>query len=139
MKVNVKVADVVYEVEIEDLNQRPVIARVDGEVFEVMPESISAPIHDHSTPAPSASPKLATGLQTSRAANGHDILAPLPGTITEIKISAGMHVNAGDPLLIIEAMKMKNIIRAGGAGTIKTVLVSAGQTVKHHQALVEFE
>ena len=65
--------------------------------------------------------------------------APLPGTVIEIFIKAGDQIEAGQVILIIEAMKMKNSIRSRRAGKIAEVLVSAGQTVAHKQALVRFE
>ena len=65
--------------------------------------------------------------------------APLPGTVIEIFIKAGDQIEAGQVILIIEAMKMKNSIRSRRAGKIAEVLVSAGQTVAHKQVLVRFE
>ena len=65
--------------------------------------------------------------------------APLPGTVIETFIKAGDQIEAGQVILIIEAMKMKNSIRSTRAGKIAEVLVSAGQTVAHKQSLVRFE
>ena len=65
--------------------------------------------------------------------------APLPGTIVEVFVKAGDKVEAGQVVLIIEAMKMKNSIRSTVSGTVDKVLVSQGQSVAHKQALVEFE
>ena len=64
---------------------------------------------------------------------------PLPGTVIEIFVKAGDQLEAGQVILIIEAMKMKNSIRSTRAGKIVEVLVAAGQTVAHKQALVRFE
>jgi biotin carboxyl carrier protein len=162
MKYNVKIGEKTYNVEIEDINARPVVARVDGEQIEVMPESIlasagsqqgktradqrrsvqkeagekmslaeSKPFNPNPTPATSPSP--------NPALSGNAITAPLPGTVVEIFVKAGDKVEAGQPVLIIEAMKMKNSIRSMWSGTIGEVLVSAGQTVAHKQALVKFK
>ena len=65
--------------------------------------------------------------------------APLPGTIIEIFVKAGDEVESGQVVLVIEAMKMKNSIRSTREGKVSAVLVSAGQTVTHKQALMEFE
>ena len=64
--------------------------------------------------------------------------APLPGTVIEIFIKAGDQIEAGQVILVIEAMKMKNSIRSRRAGKIAEVLVNAGQTVAHKQVLVRF-
>jgi biotin carboxyl carrier protein len=64
--------------------------------------------------------------------------APLPGTVIEIFVKAGEQIEAGQVILVIEAMKMKNSIRSIRAGRISEVLVSANQTVAHKQILVKF-
>jgi biotin carboxyl carrier protein len=66
------------------------------------------------------------------------LTAPLPGTVIEIFVKAGEYIEAGQIILVIEAMKMKNSIRSTRAGKITEVLVSAGQTVTHKQILVRF-
>jgi biotin carboxyl carrier protein len=53
-------------------------------------------------------------------------------------VKAGDKVEAGQVVLVIEAMKMKNSIRSTWSGTVGNVLVSVGQTVAHKQALVKF-
>jgi biotin carboxyl carrier protein len=144
MKIQVKIDDTTYEVEIQDLNKRPVRAKIGNDVFEVWPETSSgeAPAVQAASQTPprhvEAARQPATGLQTSQPTNGKAILSPLPGTVIEVMVKAGAQVQTGDPLMVIEAMKMKNTIRSGRAGTIATVHVSSGQTVQHRQALVEF-
>lgn len=136
MKYVVKVAEKSYEVEIEDLHARPVIARVDGQEFAVSPENEIKPVLPRETkqfradelPKPPAGP----------SANSNELTAPLPGTVIEIFVKAGEQIEVGQVILIIEAMKMKNSIRSTRAGKIAEVLVSAGQTVAHKQALVRF-
>ena len=147
MKYTVKIADKAYEVEIEDIRARPVIARVDGERFEVMPESrIQAEAGNEAggtcpfaekTPS-SSKPPTAASPTSNPALSGKTLTSPLPGTITEIFIKKGDRVEAGQVILIIEAMKMKNSIRSVRTGVVAELLVSAGQTVAHKQALVEF-
>jgi biotin carboxyl carrier protein len=136
MKYIVKVADKSYEVEMEDIHARPVIARVDGQTFEVSPEN----------EVKSVSQKEATLLKpvevskppSSSSIGGNEMTAPLPGTVIEIFIKAGDQIEAGQVILIIEAMKMKNSIRSTRAGKIVEVLVNAGQTVAHKEPLVRF-
>lgn len=66
-----------------------------------------------------------------------EIKAPLPGTILEIKVKVGDIVKAGDDLLIMEAMKMENNIRADREGRIIAVKVNPGDSVLEGDALVE--
>jgi biotin carboxyl carrier protein len=147
MKYTVKIAGKTYEVEIEDIHARPVIARVDGEQFEVMPESgikpdggeeagETSPFAEE-TPS-SLKPHPAAFPTSSQTLGGKTLTSPLPGTVTEVFIKKGDTVEIGKVILIIEAMKMKNSIRSVRTGTVAEVLVSAGQTVAHKQVLVEF-
>jgi glutaconyl-CoA/methylmalonyl-CoA decarboxylase subunit gamma len=136
MKYTVRIEEKTYEVEIEDIHARPVIARVDGERFEVHPENglrpdapeEAKPIVRIETTHPSAAP----------GSNASELTAPLPGTVVEVFVKAGEEVEVGKVVLVIEAMKMKNSIRSTRAGKVAEVLVSAGQTVAHKQALVKF-
>ena len=137
MKYKVKISDRSYNVEIEDIHARPVIARVDGQVFEVYPERDQKPevLEGSSSPKPaafSAQPVQPIG-------SIHELTAPLPGTIIEFFVRPGDEIEAGTVVVVIEAMKMKNSIRSTRAGKIANVLVSAGETVAHKQALVEFD
>jgi pyruvate carboxylase subunit B len=70
--------------------------------------------------------------------SGNTQTAPLPGTVVEVFVKAGDKVEAGQVILVIEAMKMKNSIRSVYSGTISEVLVSAGQSVAHKQPLTKF-
>jgi acetyl/propionyl-CoA carboxylase alpha subunit len=65
--------------------------------------------------------------------------APMPGLISQIRVEPGQEVNAGDPLIVIEAMKMENVLKARGAGKVKSIAVAIGQSVEKGNTLVEFE
>lgn len=136
MKYIVNVADKSFEVEIEDIHARPVIARVDGQEFKVSPEDGSkqvSKIEQKEFKPIEFSKQLSTS-----SAGTNELIAPLPGTMIEVFVKAGDSIEAGQVILIIEAMKMKNSIRSTRAGDVAEVLVSAGQTVAHKQALVRF-
>ena len=132
MKIKVRVEGKLYEVEIEDLNSLPVIARVEGEIFEIWPETDYLP----PTNSPRATSPHFAGMESS--SKDKVVLAPLPGVVTEIYIKPGSIINKGALLLVIEAMKMKNKIHAGRSGTIALVHINPGDAVKHNQALIEF-
>jgi glutaconyl-CoA/methylmalonyl-CoA decarboxylase subunit gamma len=140
MKYTVKVADITYEVEIDDLNQRPILARIGDETFEVTPENGTSLRADSPQPATvSQTATQVTGGTPSGTASGTSILAPLPGTVTEVNVKAGDIIQSGQQVCVIDAMKMKNAIRATRGGTIASVTITAGQSVTHRQVLVEFE
>jgi biotin carboxyl carrier protein len=69
-------------------------------------------------------------------AHGQTLRAPLPGKITHVAVRPGDHVEAGDTLVVIEAMKMENEFRAGAAGTVTEVRVAIGQPVNPGDVLV---
>jgi biotin carboxyl carrier protein len=76
--------------------------------------------------------------QVSRPRSGDGrVKAPIPGLITHLRVRAGDQVEAGKPLLVLEAMKMENEIRAPLSGVVTAVHVSPGQTVTRDEVLVE--
>jgi biotin carboxyl carrier protein len=137
MKMRVKIEGQSFEVEVGDLNDRPVIVTVDGDSFEVWPEEgnfQSLPVNP--VPLPSATLSLEEpGPAVDRTKS---VLAPIPGVILSVAVKPGDGVVFGQELFILEAMKMKNQIRANRAGKVAAVFVSPGQQVSHSQALLEY-
>lgn len=78
------------------------------------------------------------GMNTNAGAKVNDVRAPMPGLIIDLKVKDGDRVKAGDPLLILEAMKMENIIKSPGDTTVKSVKVKMGDSVEKNQVLIEF-
>ncbi|WP_329399072.1 acetyl/propionyl/methylcrotonyl-CoA carboxylase subunit alpha [Streptomyces melanogenes] len=73
---------------------------------------------------------------TGAARGGLDTLAaPMPGTVTVVKVAVGDEVDAGQSLLVVEAMKMEHVISAPHAGTVTELDVSPGSTVAMDQVL----
>jgi biotin carboxyl carrier protein len=62
----------------------------------------------------------------------------MPGLIIDLKVKVGDKVKTGDALLILEAMKMENILKSPGDGTVKNVTVKKGDSVEKGHILVEF-
>ncbi len=67
-----------------------------------------------------------------------EIKAPMPGLILDLKVKPGDKVNKGDVVLVLEAMKMENIIKSPGDGEVKAVKVSLHQSVEKNQVLIQF-
>lgn len=155
MKYLVQVDGRAFEVEIEDLTARPVIAVVDGQAFEVWPQTERAGNTDLPRPlsaagapkatqpvarsAGSRTPPSGPAVQPDSSAGLKIVRAPIPGVITSVAVSPGDEVRVGGELCILEAMKMKNAIRATRAGQIAAVHILAGQHVKHNDPLMEYE
>ncbi|GAB4405831.1 MAG: acetyl-CoA carboxylase biotin carboxyl carrier protein subunit [Microscillaceae bacterium] len=78
------------------------------------------------------------GMDRHAGAKVSDVKAPMPGLIIEVKAEAGDTVKKGDPLLILEAMKMENIIKAPADGIIKTIKVEKGQNVEKNAVLMVY-
>ncbi|WP_228851666.1 acetyl-CoA carboxylase biotin carboxyl carrier protein subunit [Aegicerativicinus sediminis] len=79
------------------------------------------------------------GLTTDQAKSIDKIVAPMPGLILQIMAEEGNEVNEDEPLLILEAMKMENVILSPKSGIIKSVAVKTGKTVDKNDLLIEFE
>ena len=79
------------------------------------------------------------GFALSSSRNISSVEAPMPGLILEINVKVGQEVKEDDPLLILEAMKMENVITSPRDGTIKSIQVSQGDAVDKNNLLVEFE
>jgi pyruvate carboxylase len=66
------------------------------------------------------------------------LAAHIPGVIVKVHVRRGQHVRRGDPLLVLEAMKMKNDLTAGHDAVVKAIHVEEGQMVAKGEILVEF-
>ena len=141
MKMKVMIDGQTFEVDVQDIHARPVVAVVDGERFEVWPEA------DSSTPAVSAAPVMAvpepapvsaSATPSVKSSSGKSLPAPLPGVIVAVAVKPGDAVTKGQELCTLEAMKMKNAIRSGRDGVIASVEVAVGDQVSHGQVLVTF-
>jgi biotin carboxyl carrier protein len=151
MKMRVKINNQTFEVTLGDLNASPVIATVDGQTFEVYPEGAPAsapvatpapvaapvPVAPASAAAPSA-PAPAAKAVTGGSDKGQTVVAPIPGVIVAVGVKEGEAVKRGQELCVLEAMKMKNSIRATHDGTISAVKVAVGDHVQHNQVLIVY-
>ena len=158
MKYQYTVKGVDYEVEIQDIEGNIANVTVNGIPFEVeMKQPVKAgkqkvklgeTANEGASSSSSApqSAKASADLQSAassgqtgdagKAATGKPVVAPLPGTINEIKVKVGDKVNAGDTVVILEAMKMQNNIEAETSGTITGINVNKGDAVMEGDTLV---
>ena len=79
------------------------------------------------------------GLSTNNVGHTKDIAAPMPGLILDVVVNEGDEVEKGDKLLVLEAMKMENIIKSPGTGKIKSIVINKGDSVDSGQKLIHFE
>jgi acetyl/propionyl-CoA carboxylase alpha subunit len=77
------------------------------------------------------------GVASAAAAGPAPVVAPMPGLIVRVHVAVGDQVQAGQPVAVMEAMKMENELRATAAGTVHKVLVEAGRVVEKGAVLVE--
>ena len=156
-KYEYKVKGVDYVVEIQDVEGNIANVTVNGIPFEV---EMKQPVKSSkqkvklnegqnnvsASPAASTSPAIvsssaassdsASSSKQATPAAGKPVVAPLPGTINEIKVKVGDKVNAGDTVVVLEAMKMQNNIDAETSGTIASINVNKGDAVMEGDTLV---
>lgn len=78
------------------------------------------------------------GLSDASAPKVNELKAPMPGLIVDIRVQHGQAVHKGDPLLVLEAMKMENILKAPADGIVDTIKVALRTNVTKGQVLVQF-
>ena len=129
-----------YEVAIGDIAENIVTVSVNGEDYQVEMEPepveekkvvVRKPVVASTAPSNSES--------TGKANANNAVKAPLPGLITDVCVNVGDEVNEGDPVVVLEAMKMANNIEAEKGGKVTAVCVEPGQTVMEGDALVVIE
>ena len=112
--------------------------KIEGEVFEAEVEEIGQPGAGRpSTPAtqPPVSAR-ATVPHSAPGGTGKQITAPMPGKIISIRVIKGQQITVGDTVVILEAMKMEQEIKAAAAGTVLEIPVKEGETVTKNQSLI---
>ncbi|HYH56412.1 MAG TPA: biotin/lipoyl-containing protein [Anseongella sp.] len=79
------------------------------------------------------------GMAGAASTKINDLKAPMPGLVLKTLVSPGQDVKKGDNLVVLEAMKMENIIKSPGDGKISVLCVKAGESVEKNEVLIKFE
>lgn len=119
----------IYEVEVEK-GEAVIQSEYDAALPQAVPAT-AAPVQAAAAPAPQSAPAAPA------SAGANTVVAPMPGNINAVKVTAGQQVKKGDVLIILEAMKMENEIYAEKDGKIGQVFVQKGATVETGTPLVE--
>ena len=149
-KYQYKVKGVDYEVEIAEVEGNIAKVNVNGIPFEVELQkpinaakhpTINTPKVQLTQPAPAPAPAKTEApapqaAPSAQPAGGSPIKAPLPGTVTDVRVQIGQQVNVGDTVLVLEAMKMQNNIEAESTGKVISILVKPGDTVMEGSVLL---
>ncbi len=117
----------IFRVEIVDLHGKEMKLKVNDHLLDVSVTDHIDQILD----------KL--GMNVAASAVVKDIKAPMPGSILNIMVSEGDEVVQGDQLLVLEAMKMENVIKSPGEGKVSKIHVSEKGNVEKNQVLISFE
>lgn len=81
----------------------------------------------------------ALGLDKPKVRKLKELAAPMPGRIVQVAVAVGQELQPGDEILSLEAMKMENVLKAEGIGTVKAILIEPNQVVDKGAILIEFE
>ena len=135
------------------------IEKVDAQTWHILKDNISYYVQwiERNDEAKTYTLKVNGSLIVLEAKNEFDILlekmgmanvgsakvsklkAPMPGKVLDVLVTVGQEVVKGDGLVILEAMKMENVLKADDVGVVKSVNVSIGEAVEKNNVLIEFE
>jgi len=120
----------------KDDEQRPYYLTVDGVPEEVLVENLTEMVPTEESGMVDTR-KVSKGSKRPKATKDGDVTTSMPGTVVEVLVKDGDTVKAGDPVLIIEAMKMENEVQAPVGGKVNHVHVKKGDSVNPDEALME--
>ncbi len=147
MKMKLAIEGTTMDVEVGNLDTKPVVVMVDGDRFEVWPEDekaaapAAAPVAKPASPTASGVIKVPVPVWKPRQTDvipgtENAIIAPIPGVLISVDVKVGDRVEYGQVVCILEAMKMRNPIRAAKPGVVTEVKIKPGQHVHHHESMI---
>lgn len=119
----------------KNVDTRPFYVTVDGVPEEVLIETLD----EISLEGSSSSQSHGKGSKRPRATEPGHVTSSMPGTIIEVLVNEGQNVQAGDAVLVTEAMKMETEIQAPISGTVKNIYVAKGDSVNPDETLIVIE
>ncbi len=122
--------------------ERPFYVSVDGISEEVLVETLDEVMitpNTQSAKSDKSSENSKTLSKRPKPSHGGCVTTAMPGTIVEIKVNIGDKVNAGDSLVVIEAMKMENEIQSPDTGTVIAIHIEKGDSVSPNETLLEIQ
>jgi biotin carboxyl carrier protein len=137
-----------YEIEARSSQPGVYLLLADGHVYQCRVdypaaklESPEVTVGNHAYAITLTDPKRFRGAQSSGShTNGAaQIVAPMPGKVVRVLVEAGASVEAGDGIIVVEAMKMQNEMKSPKAGKVTTINVAAGATVNAGDVLAVVE
>jgi biotin carboxyl carrier protein len=139
-----------YRVRIREIHGDKAVVQVNDQNYQVgfstaqVPDPKTAgpeayPASPAGAPSPEAAAPAPASVKPLQAPSNGVITAPMPGVILKVLVDEGDMVNAGDTVMIIEAMKMENEIKAPVSGTVKSISVESGDSVNTGEALMQIE
>jgi biotin carboxyl carrier protein len=137
-----------YELEARQSQPGVYLLLNDGYVYqcrvnhpEVKREPLEVTVGNHAYAITLTDPKRFRGAQSSGSqTNGTaQIIAPMPGKVVRVLVEAGAAVEAGDGIIVVEAMKMQNEMKSPQAGRVTSINVAAGETVNAGDVLAVVE
>ena len=130
-KFRVQVNGNMYEVEVEEIGGAPAGPQPAPVVRATSP---TPPAPAVPAPAPKAAPA-----PVAPSGNGSGVAAPMPGTITDVRVKVGDRVEPRTVVMMLEAMKMENEIFAGRAGVVSQIAVDKGASVNTGDLLISID
>jgi biotin carboxyl carrier protein len=122
MKLRVKVNGVDFEVEVEQIDE--------GRSHAPHPVPVYTP--------PVPRPVAAVPAAAAPANSAEGLISPVSGTVLDVKVNVGDKVKPGDPLIIVDSMKMETTVPSDREGTVSRIGVQKGDAVREGQLLVAF-
>ena len=138
----IKINDRTYDVNVGRILDDSVEVTLDGKTYHV---EVEAPMRKVSkTPVIKRNHQVINAAEVpdrtsppSVSTGSEQIIAPLPGLILKILVKKGDKVNEGQPVAIMEAMKMENEIESPSSGTVTEILVSEGETILENAVIMK--
>lgn len=141
-ELKLEINDKTYKVKINEFSAEKAVLTVNDKEYTVSLEDLGLEEAVEKRP-PRKRPKPTSSSQKSaskpKKVIGKQIKAPLPGLILEINVEVGDEVEAGQEVLILEAMKMENDVQSNEAGVVKEIKVKEGDSVEEGAVLITLD